>query len=82
MLTGDTDNWPAQVMELTHGVGVDLAVDQLGGDVLIACLRSLAPMGQVVSINVMTGMPTQDVFKEMPEHLRRQREQLRTEQGV
>jgi hypothetical protein len=24
----------------------------------------------------------QDVFKEMPEHLRRQREQLRTEQGV
>ena len=65
LLTGDTDNWPAQVMELTHGVGVDLAVDQLGGDVLIACLRSLAPMGQVVSINVMTGMPSQDVFKEM-----------------
>ncbi len=65
LVKGDSTSLPAQVMEATHGRGVDLAMDQLGGDMLIACLRSLAPMGQVVSINVMTGMPTQDVFKEM-----------------
>ena len=65
LVQGDSTSLPAQVMEATHGRGVDLAIDQLGGDMLIACLRSLAPMGQVVSINVMTGMPTQDVFKEM-----------------
>ncbi len=65
LVRGDSTSLPAQVMEATHGRGVDLAIDQLGGDMLIACLRSLAPMGQVVSINVMTGMPTQDVFKEM-----------------
>ncbi len=65
LVKGDSNSLPAQVMQATQGRGVDLAVDQLGGDMLIACLRSLAPMGQVVSINVMTGMPTQDVFKEM-----------------
>ena len=65
LVKGDSTSWPAQVMQATGGVGVDLAVDQLGGDTLIACLRSLAPMGQVVSINVVTGMPSEDVFKEM-----------------
>lgn len=65
LVRGDSTTLPSQVMDATGGVGVDLAIDQLGGDMLIACLRSLAPMGQVVSINVMTGMPSQDVFKEM-----------------
>lgn len=65
LVQGDSTSLPRQVMDATGGRGVDLAVDQLGGDMLIACLRSLAPMGQVVSINVMTGMPMQDVFKEM-----------------
>ena len=65
LVRGDSNSLPAQVMEATQGRGVDLAIDPLGGDMLIACLRSLAPMGLVVSINVMTGMPTQDVFKEM-----------------
>lgn len=65
LVRGDSNSLPAQVMEATQGRGVDLAIDPLGGDMLIACLRSLAPMGLVVSINVMTGMPSQDVFKEM-----------------
>lgn len=65
LVKGDSKTLPAQVMELTHGDGVDLAIDQLGGDSLIACIRSLATMGMAVSINVITGMPSEDVFKEM-----------------
>lgn len=65
VVAGDATTLPEQVMALTRGRGVDLAIDQLGGDSLIACLRSLAPMGMVVSINVILGLPKDDVFKEM-----------------
>jgi NADPH2:quinone reductase len=65
VVTGAVSSWPEQIMQATAGRGVDLAIDQLGADPLIACLRGLAPMGQVVSINVITGLPSQDVFKEM-----------------
>lgn len=65
LVKGDSKTLPAQIMDVTNGKGVDLAIDQLGGDSLISCLRSLAPMGMVVSINVITGMPSEDVFKEM-----------------
>lgn len=52
-------------MQATKARGVGLAIDQLGGDALIACLRSLAPMGTVLSINAIQGLPSQDVFQEM-----------------
>lgn len=65
VLRGDSQTLPLAVKEVTGGRGVDFAVDQLGGDALIACLRSLAPMGMVASINVITGLPEADVFQEM-----------------
>lgn len=65
LLQGDSHTLPAAVKEITGGRGVDFAVDQLGGDSLIACLRSLAPMGMLASINVITGLPEADVFQEM-----------------
>jgi NADPH:quinone reductase len=65
LVRGDSKTLPSQIMAITNGEGIDLAIDQLGGDSLISCVRSLAPMGMVVSINVITGMPTEDVFKEM-----------------
>ncbi len=54
LVRGDSKTLPSQIMEVTNGEGVDLAIDQLGGDSLISCIRSLAPMGMVVSINVIT----------------------------
>lgn len=54
-----------EVMDRTDGHGVDLAFDHLGGDTIIACLRALAPLGMLVSYNVVTGPPSADVFKEM-----------------
>ena len=65
LVTRDTEKLPAQVKELTGGRGVDVAFDHLGGASLIACLRSLAPMGMAVSYNVVTGPPSSDVFTEM-----------------
>lgn len=56
---------PAQVMALTGGRGVDLAIDPIGGALFIACLHSLAPLGLAVSYNIVGGMPTADVFAEM-----------------
>lgn len=65
VVQGDAATWPEQVMQATQGRGVDLAIDQLGGDALVASMRSLAPMGMAVSINVITGMPSEDVFQVM-----------------
>lgn len=52
-----------RVLELTHGKGVDLVFDHLGGQSLIDGLYSLAPLGTVVSYNIIQGMPTQDIFQ-------------------
>lgn len=65
LVGSDPDALPHAVKELTGGRGVDLAFDHLGGASLIACLRSLAPLGMVVSYNVVTGPPSADVFAEM-----------------
>ena len=65
LVSGNAGTLPSSVLEVTGGKGVDLAVDQLGGDSLIACLRSLAPMGMVVSINIIKGLPEDNIFKEM-----------------
>ena len=54
-----------RVKALTGGRGVDLAIDPIGGALLIACLHALAPLGLAVSYNIMAGMPTSDVFAEL-----------------
>lgn len=64
-VTRDPIKLSTEVMERTEGRGVDLAFDHLGGDSIIACLRSLAPLGMVVSYNVVKGAPSSDVFQEM-----------------
>jgi NADPH2:quinone reductase len=61
----DPEKLAAEVKELTGGRGVDMAFDHLGGAWLIACLRSLAPMGMAVSYNAVLGAPSSDVFAEM-----------------
>lgn len=55
---------PAQVRELTAGRGVDLAFDHVGGSLIVQCLRSLAPLGTVVSYNIVAGPPSTDLFME------------------
>ncbi|HWT21246.1 MAG TPA: zinc-binding dehydrogenase [Variovorax sp.] len=65
VLESDPQGLTEKVMQLTDGRGVDLAFDHLGGDLFVACLRSLAPFGMVVSYNIVNGPPTSDVFGEL-----------------
>ncbi len=60
---------PAQLADavraLTDGRGVDLAFDHLGGDWLTAALHALAPLGMLVSYNLVLGLPARETLKEM-----------------
>ena len=53
---------PQRVKALTDGVGVELALDPIGGQTFIDCLHCLAPLGTAVSYNIVAGPPAQDVF--------------------
>ena len=57
------ENLPERIRQITHGHGLALVFDHLGGQNLIDGLHSLAPLGTVVSYNIVQGMPTQDVFQ-------------------
>lgn len=63
------EDLPAQVHALTDGRGVDLAIDPIGGALLMKCLDSLAPLGTVVSYNIVGGPPAGDVFAALRQHL-------------
>jgi NADPH2:quinone reductase len=54
-----TDNWLAEVKELTGGRGVDIVVDPVGGDRFTDSLRSLARGGRVLVLGFTGGeIPT------------------------
>jgi NADPH:quinone reductase len=53
-----------QVLAQTGGRGVDLAIDPIGGELFLKCLRALAPLGTAVSYNIVGGMPG-GVFAEL-----------------
>jgi NADPH2:quinone reductase len=43
------DEFPDRVLELTHGRGVDVVLDPIGGDVQTRSLEVIAPFGRLVS---------------------------------
>lgn len=49
------DGWDAEVLEATDGQGVDLVYDHVGGDVLVASLRTLRPGGRVATCGAHAG---------------------------
>ncbi|RYF61264.1 MAG: alcohol dehydrogenase, partial [Comamonadaceae bacterium] len=65
LVDGDPATLPQQVMAATQGRGVDLAFDHVGADLLIACIRALAPLGTAISYNIAGGPPAADVFQEL-----------------
>ena len=62
VLRTDTDAWIEQLQAITASRGVDWVFDHLGGPTLVQALRLLAPMGTLVSYNIVQGMPSEDVF--------------------
>lgn len=65
LVAPDPEGLAQRVMEATDGRGVDLAFDHVGDRLLVACIRSLAPMGTAVSYNIAGGPPSSDVFQEL-----------------
>lgn len=65
LVDGDPAGLPQRVLEATGGRGVDLAFDHVGGELLIACIHSLAPLGTAISYNIAGGPPARDVFMEL-----------------
>lgn len=59
----ETQRWKERIPALTQGHGIDLMFDHLGGQSLIDGLHSLAPLGTLVSFNIVQGMPSEDVFQ-------------------
>ena len=57
------ENLQARIRHITQGQGLALVFDHLGGQSLVDGLHRLAPLGTLVSYNIVQGMPTQDVFQ-------------------
>ncbi len=58
-----------RVLALTGGRGVDLILDQVVGGNFTETLKMLAPMGLIVSYNMLGGFPEKDLFREMRANL-------------
>jgi NADPH2:quinone reductase len=52
----------ARVQELTAGRGVDMVLDHVGGPGFAANLDLLAPLGTLVSYNVLAGLPEENLL--------------------
>ena len=50
-----TDDWPAQVLALTGGKGVDVVMDAVGKDTFEGSLASLKPLGMMVTFGNASG---------------------------
>lgn len=61
LCTGDEPLQDA-LQRITAGQGVHVVFDHLGGQSLIDGLHSLAPMGTLISYNIVQGTPSEDVF--------------------
>jgi NADPH2:quinone reductase len=60
-----------RVLALTDGRGVDLVLDHIVGPDFTATLKMLAPMGLIVSFNMLGGWPAEDLFRAMRAELPR-----------
>jgi len=60
-----------RVLALTGGRGVDVVLDHIVGKDFTDNLRMVAPMGLIVSFNMLGGFPEKDLFREMRAQLNR-----------
>lgn len=62
ILNRHTEDIKKRILEITSGVGVDLVFDHVGGQEFIHNLNYLAPLGTLVSYNIMGGLPEQNLL--------------------
>ena len=68
VLNRTQDDVRQEVMEITHGTGVDL-VCAMGGDDFIANLDLLAPLGTLLSFGILGGIPDDNIYTELRKRL-------------
>jgi NADPH:quinone reductase len=49
------DNWEAEVLDITGGNGVDVALEMAGGEIFRKTLKCLAPFGRLIIYGVASG---------------------------
>src|SRR5204863_8200292 len=52
---GDPNEIAKQIMSLTNGAGVEIALDLVGGEYLAASIAAAAPKGRIILIGTMAG---------------------------
>lgn len=62
-------NVVAEVLRITNGRGAELIFDQMIGPTFTDTLEMLAPLGMIVSFNMLLGLPEKNLFAEMRKHL-------------
>ena len=65
ILNRHTEDIKKRVFEITSGAGVDLVLDHVGGQGFVHNLNYLAPLGTLVSYNIMGGLPEQNLLEAM-----------------
>jgi NADPH2:quinone reductase len=63
------ENVIERVLALTEGHGVDLILDHIVGPKFTHNLAMIAPLGMIVSFNVLGGLPEQDLFRALRANL-------------
>jgi NADPH2:quinone reductase len=58
-----------EVLASTRGGGVDLVLDHLAGPRFVENFAMVAPLGIIVSFNILGGFPAMDLFREMRANL-------------
>ena len=61
----DQETSHERLAHITKGQGLNVVFDHLGGQSLIDGLKNLAPLGTLVSYNIVQGPPTEDTFQVM-----------------
>ncbi|GEO15099.1 quinone oxidoreductase family protein [Microvirga aerophila] len=67
VITRDTEDFVAAVMEETDGRGADLVIDSLGADILPRSFDALRPFGRVINIGEAAGEPDFPIRKKLYE---------------
>ncbi|MBR0706979.1 quinone oxidoreductase family protein [Bradyrhizobium liaoningense] len=70
-IDSSTEDVGARILDFTKGRGVDLMFDQLVGPDFRDNIKLVAPLGQIVTFNALSGLPSSDLFADLRKNMDR-----------
>lgn len=70
-IDNSVQNVGERIMEITGGRGLDLMFDQLVGPDFRDNIQLMAPLGQIVTFNALSGVPSSDLFADLRKNMNR-----------